>query len=166
MGGPGRCIDAAPRVHRFPRRQRSTAGRGHRPTFLPLWTLGDRRAWQTPPGCSLSRALGGRSRMVGGASETVARSKYWIERLRYAGADRFVVLSKHFRNLLVANYQVPEDRIRVIPPGVDLNRFRPSDHPSASCTILCVRRSRGGWVYMFCSGHGKQSSLLIPTPDS
>ena len=79
------------------------------------------------------------SRMVG-ASEAVARSKYWIERLRYAGADRFVVLSKHFRNLLVESYQVSEGRIRVIPPGVDLNRFRPSDHPSASCTILCVRR--------------------------
>ncbi|MFD9663778.1 glycosyltransferase family 4 protein [Rhodococcus sp. NPDC059968] len=79
------------------------------------------------------------SRMVG-AGEMVARSKYWIERLRYAGADRFVVLSKHFRNLLVDSYQVPEGKIRVIPPGVDLDRFRPSDSPSASCTILCVRR--------------------------
>lgn len=79
------------------------------------------------------------SRMVG-TSEVVVRSKYWIERLRYAAADRFIVLSRNFRNVLVQTYRVPEGKIRVIPPGVDLDRFRPPDNPASSATILCVRR--------------------------
>ncbi len=77
-----------------------------------------------------------------GQRELAAKAKYLIERLRYAGADRFVVLSNHFREVLGADYRIPEERIAVIPPGVDLSRFRaappPADAPTR--TVLCVRR--------------------------
>ncbi|MBF6327875.1 glycosyltransferase family 4 protein [Nocardia transvalensis] len=80
------------------------------------------------------------SRAAGETDRTV-RVKYLLERLRYARADRFVVLSDHFRQLLISDYRVAPDRIAVIAPGVDVDRFAtiPSsdDHPP---TVLCVRR--------------------------
>ncbi len=77
-----------------------------------------------------------------GQSEPAAKAKYLIERLRYAGADRFVVLSNHFRDVLGSDYRIPDDRIAVIPPGVDLSRFRAAPLPAAAQTrtVLCVRR--------------------------
>lgn len=75
-----------------------------------------------------------------GSGEAAARVKYWIERIRYLGADRYVVLSRHFRDLLAEHYRVPQHKIRVIPPGVDLDRFRVLPQPRRSSTVLCVRR--------------------------
>ena len=66
--------------------------------------------------------------------------KYWFERLRYARADKFVILSDHFRELLTTKYRVSEDRIEVIAPGVDLKRFDYRERNFASRTVLCVRR--------------------------
>ncbi|AWG98181.1 glycosyltransferase family 4 protein [Rhodococcus ruber] len=77
---------------------------------------------------------------LAGSSEIAARAKYQLERARYAGADRYVVLSGHFRDVLVHSYRVPQDRIRVLPPGVDLDRFRATDVPGSARTVLCVRR--------------------------
>jgi glycosyltransferase involved in cell wall biosynthesis len=77
------------------------------------------------------------SRLAGSRGAVV---KYALERLRYARADRFVVLSGRFRELLVDTYRVPEHRVRVIPPGVDLRRFRAAPAPERPATVLCVRR--------------------------
>ncbi len=79
---------------------------------------------------------------VAGETDRTVRAKYLLERLRYARADRFVVLSGHFRDILRADYRVPADRITVIPPGVDLDRFATSEPPQADSvpTVLCVRR--------------------------
>jgi glycosyltransferase involved in cell wall biosynthesis len=78
-----------------------------------------------------------------GATELRARAKYIVERIRYTGAQRFVVLSNHFRDVLSEDYRIPADRIEVIPPGVDLDRFsllsRP-DAPGDRRVVLCVRR--------------------------
>ncbi|MGQ4601562.1 glycosyltransferase [Nocardia sp. R6R-6] len=81
------------------------------------------------------------SRMAGeGALAT--RAKYLLERVRALTADRFVVLSEHFRELLVADYRVRPEAVSVIPPGVDLAHFRPRAprDPGAGRTVLCVRR--------------------------
>ncbi|GAA5091672.1 glycosyltransferase family 4 protein [Nocardia iowensis] len=77
-----------------------------------------------------------------GQSAIAVRAKYALERLRYLGADRFVVLSNHFREVLYTDYRVPLDRIAVIAPGVDLNRFSaaPIREQSETRTVLCVRR--------------------------
>ncbi|WP_110293862.1 glycosyltransferase family 4 protein [Nocardia tenerifensis] len=81
------------------------------------------------------------SRLTGQRAAAV-RAKYLIERLRYAGADRFVVLSNHFRDVLHTDYRVSSARIAVIPPGVDLNRFSatPIRPDTENRTVLCVRR--------------------------
>lgn len=77
---------------------------------------------------------------MSGSGNTAVRVKYWIERIRYLGADRYVVLSHPFRDLLAETYRVPRHKIRVIPPGIDLGRFPFRAQPRPSRTVLCVRR--------------------------
>ncbi len=79
------------------------------------------------------------SRAAGG-SALAAGAKYALERLRARPADRFVVLSEHFRDLLVHDYRVRPDTVTVIAPGVDLDRFRPAPPPADAPLVLCVRR--------------------------
>lgn len=79
------------------------------------------------------------SRLAGEGPRAV-RAKYLVERLRYARADRFVVLSDHFRRLLVGDYGIRADKVRVIPPGVDLDRFIATEPDANSGIVLCVRR--------------------------
>ncbi len=59
------------------------------------------------------------------------------ERSVYARAERIVVLSHAFGDVLRRDYHVPHEKIRVIPGGVDLARFAPAE------TRENVRRSLG-----------------------
>jgi glycosyltransferase involved in cell wall biosynthesis len=52
--------------------------------------------------------------------------KYCLERFVYGNASLVITLSEAFRNSAHANYGIPYDRIRVIPGGVDTNRFSTS----------------------------------------
>lgn len=53
--------------------------------------------------------------------------KYWlIERKTYHRCDRFIVLSKAFGNVLHQEYQIPWEKINIIPGGVDTNKFKAS----------------------------------------
>lgn len=79
-----------------------------------------------------------------------ARSKGWVERTVYCSGKRLIVLSKAFQRELIEGYGVEERRVRVVPGGVDTNRFHdrltraqargllgwPQDRP----IILTVRR--------------------------
>jgi hypothetical protein len=49
--------------------------------------------------------------------------KHGIERAIYASARRFVVLSQAFRDVLVRRYGVREDRIDIVPGGVQADTF-------------------------------------------
>jgi glycosyltransferase involved in cell wall biosynthesis len=61
-----------------------------------------------------------------GANAITAGLKYWLEDAVYRRGTMFVVLSHAFARLLSRRHQVPEDRIRVIPGGVDTARFAPN----------------------------------------
>jgi len=75
---------------------------------------------------------------------------YLIERLVYRHASRCIVLSRAFGDILVREYQVPEELIRIVPGGVDLARFLiPQSKVEARCefgvepdrpTVVSVRR--------------------------
>jgi glycosyltransferase involved in cell wall biosynthesis len=52
-----------------------------------------------------------------------SRLKATLEKTVYRRADRLIVLSKSFESELVKNYGVVEERIRVVPGGVDCERF-------------------------------------------
>ena len=77
-------------------------------------------------------------------------AKKAVERFVYRRADRFIVLSNAFADLLMREYGVPHSRIRIVPGSVDLERFTdrfskdaaraalrwPTDRP----VLLAIRR--------------------------
>ncbi len=85
-----------------------------------------------------------------GAAAVSTAVKHRIERRVYRRADRLIVLCKPFGEILCREYGVAEDRVRVIPGGVDVAAFEagttraearellgwPGDRP----IVLAVRR--------------------------
>ncbi|MGH9161499.1 MAG: glycosyltransferase, partial [Vicinamibacteraceae bacterium] len=61
-----------------------------------------------------------------GANPLAVRLKHWLEHAVYRRAARFVVLSRAFGAVLDDGHAIGMDRIRVIPGGVDTQRFTPS----------------------------------------
>ena len=55
-----------------------------------------------------------------------------IEQTTYNRCDRFIVLSKAFGNILHQEYQIPWDKIHIIPGGVNIEKFQPSLSPQAA----------------------------------
>lgn len=87
---------------------------------------------------------------VEGASPVEHRAKRWVERRVYGRASRLIVLSEAFRKVLIERYGIPEERVAIVPGGVELSRFDvgvsrqearerlgwPADRP----VVLAVRR--------------------------
>ena len=73
-----------------------------------------------------------------------------LEKAVYRKADRFIVLSQAFHNVLSQDYGVPEDLIRIVPGGADIERFdlaasreearRQLGWPTDRPILLAVRR--------------------------
>jgi glycosyltransferase involved in cell wall biosynthesis len=75
---------------------------------------------------------------------TAGEPAYWhfgaFAPLLFRFGDRFLVLSRHMRRALVAR-GCPDEKIRVVPLGVDLARFEaPRRRPAATVTVLMVGR--------------------------
>ncbi len=68
--------------------------------------------------------------------------KWLIEQRTYNRCDRFIVLSKAFGNVLHQDYQVPWEKIHVIPGGVDIERFQPNLSPQQARTKLGWQQDR------------------------
>ena len=51
------------------------------------------------------------------------KAKKWLEQKTYERSQKFIVLSKTFRDILHQEYRIPLEKIHVIPGGVDLKRF-------------------------------------------
>ncbi|MDJ0799970.1 MAG: glycosyltransferase family 4 protein [Calothrix sp. MO_167.B12] len=61
-----------------------------------------------------------------------------IEKQVYKKCDRFITLSQAFAKILHEKYQIPEDKIHVIPGGVNIDRFQPNFSPTEA-------RKQLGW---------------------
>jgi glycosyltransferase involved in cell wall biosynthesis len=59
-----------------------------------------------------------------GAKPWSVAFKGWLEKQVYRRCDRFIVLSNAFGKILHEHYQIPWDKIHVIPGGVDTRRFQ------------------------------------------
>jgi glycosyltransferase involved in cell wall biosynthesis len=68
--------------------------------------------------------------------------KWFIEQRTYNRCDRFIVLSKAFGNILHQNYQIPWEKIHVIPGGVDIEQFQPNLSPQQARTKLGWQQDR------------------------
>jgi glycosyltransferase involved in cell wall biosynthesis len=56
-------------------------------------------------------------------------------------ADRIVLLSNHEKEILIEDFKIREDKITIIPSGIDLSEFkRLTEENDISNTILCVGR--------------------------
>ncbi len=64
--------------------------------------------------------------------------RYVVEQRTYNRCDRFIVLSKAFGKILHNNYQIPWEKIYVIPGGVDIQHFQP-------CLSKQAAREKLGW---------------------
>jgi glycosyltransferase involved in cell wall biosynthesis len=87
---------------------------------------------------------------VEGSAALASRCKAFVEQAVYARAKRLIVLSHAFQLELSRRYRIPEERIRVVPAGIDTDRFNvelsksearqrlgwPNDRP----VLLTVRR--------------------------
>ena len=65
------------------------------------------------------------------AKRPAALVRLVIERFVYRRAAAVIVLSEAFGSLLVRRYGVRPDAVRVVRPGVDLERFAPGDRAAA-----------------------------------
>ena len=72
-----------------------------------------------------------------------ARAKRIVERAVYRRATLAVTLSGAFKRVLVERYGVDPWRVKVVPPGVDLDRFSPGDRLAARDELGI---GAGSWV--------------------
>jgi glycogen synthase len=54
----------------------------------------------------------------------------WIERTAYQNADGVIAVSQSMRRDVASLYGVPDDRIRVIPNGIDTDEYQPTSDPT------------------------------------
>jgi starch synthase len=57
------------------------------------------------------------------------RASTWLEKTAYQNADGVIAVSQAMRMGVHECYQVPFERIRVIPNGIDSNQYRPTMNP-------------------------------------
>lgn len=69
---------------------------------------------------------------------TALLKKSLVEKRTYKRCHRFIVLSRAFGNILHQKYQIPWEKIYVIPGGVDINHFK-------SDLSIAQARKRLGW---------------------
>jgi glycosyltransferase involved in cell wall biosynthesis len=77
---------------------------------------------------------GAESRAEGGSARSESM-KEALERFVYHRADRFIVLSSAFKDVL-AGYGIDRERVSVIPMGIDCNLFRPAPDRGAMRAAL------------------------------
>jgi glycosyltransferase involved in cell wall biosynthesis len=71
-----------------------------------------------------------------GAGRFAVLLKQSVERLVYSQAQRIIVLSRAFADVLIRSYGMPAKRIRIVPGGVDCARFAPTLTKQEACAAL------------------------------
>ena len=110
--------------------------------WLSGWVAHDlRSAWGVPV-CQMFHTLGHmKQRVVRGASERTANRRMLVETDVMSWADRLIAATPAERAQMLWLYRADRRRIRVIPPGVDLERFYPMPaHDARRRTGLPVDR--------------------------
>ena len=71
---------------------------------------------------------------------TAYNASSWIERTAYQNADGVIAVSQSMRDDVHNLYGVPNDKIRVIHNGIDLNQYRPTPNPAVLAEARNPRR--------------------------
>ena len=70
-------------------------------------------------------------RIMGLGNRISLRVMYWIERFNMSKADKLIVVTSKLKEVLQEEYQVPGDKIVVIPNGANTDLFQPMDAAKA-----------------------------------
>lgn len=57
----------------------------------------------------------------------LSRELNWLMKRVFANADRVICNSQNTKNILSAEWRMPEEKLTVLHPGVDTQRFRPAE---------------------------------------
>jgi starch synthase len=87
-------------------------------------------------GCLLKQLVGGRLVLTTHSLEphrpwkleqlgTAYNASLWMEKTAYENADGVVAVSRSMKDDVLQLYNVPNDRIRVIPNGIDIEEYQP-----------------------------------------
>jgi glycosyltransferase involved in cell wall biosynthesis len=63
------------------------------------------------------------------------RLAWWIDRITSRWCERIIAVSEGTAAFIVNREGIPADKIKVVPNGVDLQRFRPGDRASARAAL-------------------------------
>jgi glycosyltransferase involved in cell wall biosynthesis len=86
---------------------------------------------------------------VQGNSRSRVYAKFLVEKFVYRNQTIMTTHSNAFKQVLIEEFQIPEQKIHVVYPGVDLDKFRPRDKVQArqvfgikgdQKVLLCIRR--------------------------
>jgi glycosyltransferase involved in cell wall biosynthesis len=69
-------------------------------------------------------------------------ARYRIERAVYRRADALITLSEVFKNMLLSDFGINESRVKVIPGGVQCNRFDVSQSREQARTLMGWSKDR------------------------
>ncbi len=102
----------------------------HSHYWLSGWVGDDlSREWGVPHVTTFHTTAELKSRAVAGEAESSLRS--CAERKIVGSADRIIASTRHEYDSLASLYEADQDRIRVVPAGVDLDMFRPGEQKRA-----------------------------------
>ncbi|HWQ12399.1 MAG TPA: glycosyltransferase family 4 protein, partial [Roseiflexaceae bacterium] len=98
----------------------------------------------TPYVVSIKGVLAEEARQERGEARRLLWSLSHLERHNARGADAVLATSAYCRDAIVRHYGVPPQRVRLVPEGIDLERWRrighQEPHETDGATILCVAR--------------------------
>jgi glycogen synthase len=77
-----------------------------------------------------------------GAGELKRRAGHVLERAVYRRAARLITLLRAFAEMLCRSYGIPEGRVRIIPGGVDAQRFAVSHSPQQARAEFALPNDR------------------------
>jgi starch synthase len=81
----------------------------------------------------------------------------WIERRALELADAVIAVSSYDRRDILRLFDVAEDRVRVVPNGIDTRRYRPVD----PAPVLARHRIDAGRPYVLCLGRLTRQKGLV-----
>ena len=102
----------------------------HSHYWLSGWVGNDlSREWGAPHVTTFHTTAELKDRAVAGEAESSLRSS--TERKIVGSSDRIIASTRHEYDFLVSLHKADQNRIRVVPAGVDLDMFRPGDQRRA-----------------------------------
>ena len=95
---------------------------------------------------------------------TAYNASTWLEKTAYQNADGVVAVSEAMREDVHDLYGVTDERIRVIPNGIDLDQYRPNPDRTVLSRYASIRQNRS--CCSSAGSPGRRGSSTSSTPSN